>query len=99
MSQRIEKTIIGLLHTVIERVDALENRLVAKGGAAVRDEPRRWTPKDVERKFGIGIRQQYNLRAKGLLPYIQKTPNGPITYLPADILDYFFGDCDSQTIS
>lgn len=98
MNKKIEKTIIGLLHTVIERVDALENRITAKGGA-VKDEPRRWTPKDVERKFGIGIRQQYNLRAKGLLPYIQKTPNGPISYLPADVLDYFFGDCDIETVS
>lgn len=93
MRQKCEKTIIGLLQTIIERVDTLERRITAKGKDAVTEEPRRWTPKDVERRFGLCTRQQYNLRAKGVLPYIQKTPNGPVFYHPADVLDYFFGDC------
>ena len=67
MNRTFEKTVLGLLQTVLERMDFLERKMTSKGNCP-QEEPRRWTPKDVERRFGLGLRQQYNLRAKGILP-------------------------------
>lgn len=91
MNRTFEKTVLGLFQTVLERIDFLERKITSTGNCP-HEEARRWTPKDVQHRFGLGLRQQYNLRAKGILPYFQKTPNGPISYLPADVLDYYFGD-------
>lgn len=82
------KALMGLLITVIERLDSIDRYLTGTGDAIQRT----WTPKDVERRFGIGERQQYNLRKCGALPYIQKTPGGPIRYLTPDVFGYFMSD-------
>lgn len=93
MREKLETVVVGLLRTVLERMDSLESRISAKGAGATKDDdPPTWTPKDVERRFGISIRQQYNLRASGVLPFIRKTPRGPVSYLPGDVLDYIFSD-------
>ena len=81
-------TMIGLLRTVLERLDSIDSRL----NGTEYPLPRLLTPKDVERKFGISERQQYNLRKDGTLPYIRKTPGGPIHYLTTDVLGYILGD-------
>lgn len=96
MNRKFETAVIGLLQTVLERVNTLENKLAAKGSSSKEDDPPTWTPKDVERRFGISIRQQYNLRSSGELPFIRKNPRGPISYLPADVLDYIFSDCEKK---
>lgn len=99
MREKFETAIVGLLQTVLERIDDLESRITAKGGGAAKeDDTPTWTPKDVERRFGISIRQQYNLRASGVLPFIRKTPKGPVSYLPADVLDYIFSDYGDMTV-
>lgn len=91
MSEKFETRIVGLLQTVIDRIDSMERKLSARG-MAHDDEARLWTPKDVLRIFGLGERQQYNLRKKGVLPYVQKYEGGPIGYLKPDVIGYFLGD-------
>lgn len=91
MSEKFETRVLGLLRTVIERMDSMEKKLSARGSLHC-DEARLWTPKDVLRIFGLGERQQYNLRKSGALPYVQKHEGGPIGYLPPDVIGYFLGD-------
>ena len=86
-----ETRIMGMLQTMLDRIDSLERKLTSRNCLSV-DEARLWTPKDVSRLFGLGERQQYNLRKSGALPYIQKYKGGPINYLPPDVLGYFMGD-------
>ena len=92
MSKKSETRIFGLIETLIEKIDSLESRLLSRDCPVPEDDKRLWTPKDVFRKFGVGERQQYNLRKKGVLPYVQKYPGGPIGYLPPDVIGYFLGD-------
>lgn len=96
MSEKSEKRMLGLLGTLLDKVESLERKLDQRDGTARRDgqeeESRLWTPKDVLRKFGLGLRQQYNLRRSGALPYVQKHEKGPIGYLPPDVIGYFLGD-------
>lgn len=80
--------LMGLLRTVLERLDSIDSRL----NGTEYQMPRLLTPKDVERRFGISERQQYNLRKDGTLPYIRKTPGGPIHYLTPDVLGYILGE-------
>lgn len=83
--------IIGMLRIMLDRIDSLENKLSQRCKLTA-DDARVWTPKDVTRLFGLGDRQQYNLRQSGALPYIQKYKGGPITYLPPDVIGYFMGE-------
>ena len=89
MSTKSEKQMLGLLQTLLDKVDSLERKLDSRHGD---EEARLWTPKDVLRKFGLGLRQQYNLRKNGVLPYVQKHKKGPVGYLPPDVIGYFLGD-------
>lgn len=91
MSQKSEQRIIALLQVLNDKIDSLECKLASRNDNHD-NASRLWTPKDVLRQFGLGLRQQYNLRKKGVLPYIQKTENGPIGYLPPDVIGYFLGD-------
>lgn len=96
MSEKSEKRMLGLLQTLLDKVDSLERKLDSRNGTAKLptpdEEARLWTPKDVLRKFGLGLRQQYNLRKSGDLPYVQKYERGPVGYLPPDVIGYFLGD-------
>lgn len=96
MSAKSEKQMLGLLQTLLDKVDSLERKLDSRHGKADSPNPdeeaRLWTPKDVLRKFGLGLRQQYNLRKNGVLPYVQKHKKGPVGYLPPDVIGYFLGD-------
>lgn len=92
MSKKSDTRIAGLLETLLERIDSLEKKLLSRDNPVPDNEERLWTPKDVFRKFGVGERQQYNLRKTGALPYVQKYSGGPIGYLPPDVIGYFLGD-------
>ncbi len=86
-----ETRMMGILQTMLDRIESLERKLSSRNILSA-DKARLWTPKDVSRLFGLGERQQYNLRKSGALPYIQKHRGGPIGYLPPDVLGYFMGD-------
>ncbi len=53
--------LMGLLRTVLERLDSIDSRLNGNEYQM----PRLLTPKEVERKFGISERQQYGKPRRG----------------------------------
>ncbi len=85
MSTKSEKQMLDFSRPCLTRLNSLERKLDSRHGKTDSSNPdeeaRLWTPKDVLRKFGLGLRQQYNLRKNGVLPYVQKHKKGPVGYL------------------